>query len=875
MYKREYIVFVSLFFLFILYGSVRAFGYEDVDDTCTLAMSDIQGSCYLADDFGFSTGVLKVDSRSKKWVKFDPILYTKGNKTLETEANNIALKVQGGWRPWGNFNMVGNCIFDNCNGSIAKGCYTDGKKVDIGIRQGNIPCCIDNGYGLYGLIALDRQGGPKDPNDAGDNLNPNDFITFRAAPLNIRDFKKSTSDSDRSEEVTVKTFTLDHIDIWDVASQKFTKKPIPRDGILYFKIVDTHYKDNQGGYHVVITNGGYIKKKGFAEKLMDFFIDTFHKVSDIVYTNIVKDSGFRITARIILALFMTLTVIFFMIGLIEINQTELVVRLFKIGVIATLISDTTLNTIPSMFDGFIQLSMDISDVIMKSSMYDPKTGRELLPFPELNNVFSAYDGVMEMVLSKGFNVKIWSLLFTSKFYLIIGIYVCIVIMFMAMLRSLVQYIMSLFLLALLLIILPIFLITILFKKTIHLFENWLGQFIACCLMIIIVTTTVALMLSLIITQLQDLLYYTVCWKSIWKWEMLGITIIDFKFWKPDNWAQFSDAATALRFFYVLVSCVLFRVYMDYVPELVDALGGAARRPLSGMYMGYGGAPGIIKSFENFMRETVYDSRLYQFLDKKVLSPAKQGMIKRLSPVHYVDKTLSKLGMKEGTVTKGVGGAYQKISGVIGGYRDEKGVAHHGIWKSFVSNPTGDLGIIDFEKERQKGDISWKEFEKQHGKYGYKLIGKGIIGGAQLVSEGGLIGRLAVKGGRLVRRGIEELQERRKPMDQKNRELMEKLLAEDKVILDGRVKDLNERYEELKNEKAKLTLESSEEDLRNYRDALKAFEGDRELVKQELKLYEEQERVLSGGLSNYEIQEGLSQIQAEMDDKISVVKNKVI
>ena len=275
--RRKYIVFINLFLLFILYDNFEAFGYGDVDETCTLAEHDIQGSCYLASDFGFSTGVLKVDSRSKKWVKFDPILYTKGNKTLETQANNIALKIQGGWRPWGNFSMVGHCIFDDCNRSRAEGCYTDGKEVDIGAKQVNIPCCIDNGYGLYGLIAIDKQGGPKDPNDAGDNLSPDDFFTFRVAPLSTRDFKESTSEDDQSKEVTVKTFTLDHIDIWDIASQKFTKKPIPSGGILYFKIVDTYYKDNQGGYNIVITNGGYIKKKGFAEKLMDFLQIPFIK----------------------------------------------------------------------------------------------------------------------------------------------------------------------------------------------------------------------------------------------------------------------------------------------------------------------------------------------------------------------------------------------------------------------------------------------------------------------------------------------------------------------------------------------------------------------------------------------------------------------
>ena len=354
--KRRHIVLTKIFSLFFILGSfLQAFGYQNVDESCTLAIHNIQGSCYLADDFGFSTGMLKVDARENRWVKFDPTLYTRGNKSLESEANNIALKVQGGWRAWGNFNMVGNCTLKTCNEGIVRGCYPDGKEVHIGPQQKNIPCCIDNGYGLYGLIAIDGAGGPKNPNYAGGYLNPDDFMTFRVAPLEVRSFKPDTSGNDQSKEVTIKTFVLEYIDVWDIASQSFKKKPIPQGGELYFKIVDTNYEDNEGGYNIIITNGGYAKKKGFIEKLIDFFKDTFHKVSNTIYDNIVKESGFRVTVRAILGLFMTFTIIFFMIGLIEINQTELVVRLFKIGVIATLISDTALDTIPNLFDGFLKI----------------------------------------------------------------------------------------------------------------------------------------------------------------------------------------------------------------------------------------------------------------------------------------------------------------------------------------------------------------------------------------------------------------------------------------------------------------------------------------------------------------------------------------
>lgn len=274
-----------------------------------------------------------------------------------------------------------------------------------------------------------------------------------------------------------------------------------------------------GSYKIKIDNGAFLKKKGYIEQLIDFFKDTFKKVEKIIYHNIVKQSGFRTVVRVILVLFVILTVMFFMLGLIEINRTELIVRLFKIGIISTVISHPTLNVIPNLLQGIIDSTIDISTIIMKASMFDPVNNIPLLPFPELNTVFSACDDVIEMVTSAAFNAKIWGMLFTNKCYIIIGMYICVVLMFMGMWRSLVQYLMSFFLLALLIIMLPIFIISILFKQTIHLFDNWVEQFIGSCVMLIVVTATV-----------------------------------------------------------LLISSVLFRVYMDYVPELVDALGGVAKKP---------------------------------------------------------------------------------------------------------------------------------------------------------------------------------------------------------------------------------------------------------------------------------------------------------
>ena len=936
---------IKIFFKFLLFFLLmQNFYFTTVAnaDDCSGISDNFQGSCYMAYDYGFSTGSIIIESECKKdgngkdkclhskdpkcgeceWKKFDPEFFTKGNTSMDSNANNIAITVEGGWKPWGNLEIDGkNCKFNVCNESVGQGCYSDGKEIDKGTQQANLPCCIKDGYGIYGLIALNGQ----DPNTSqvlGDN-----FGTFRIGPLKEKQYKPGTSSGDSSNSVTIKTYVIDHVEKWNTVNQSFTQEPIPSGGVLYFKIEDSYYRDNVGSYKIKIDNGAFIKKKGYIEELIDFFKETFDKVETIIYDNIVKESGFRTVVRIILVLFVTLTVIFFMLGLIEINQTELIVRLFKIGIISTVISDPTLNVIPDLFKGLIAATINISTVIMKASMFDPVNNVPLLPFPELNTVFSAYDDVIEMVTSAAFNAKIWGMLFTNKFYIIIGVYLCVVLMFMGMWKSLVQYIMSFFLLALLIILLPIFIVTILFKQTIHLFDNWLEQFIGSCVMMIVVTATVALMLSLIITQLQDLLYYTVCWSTIFKWAPLfDITIIDFKFWKASNASEFSDAVTPLKFFYVLISSVLFKVYMDYVPELVDALGGVAKKPLSGMY---GGA---MAAFDSFVQDQVYGSKAYKFLDSKVLSPIQQ----RMGLLHYVDRASNKtISTEKDSIIKGGKGAVTEVSKTI-----------TKMWGDFTGDIKGDLGVYNIKKEQDKVVDKLKDLKSK---------------GKEFAKEFAKL-RVSLKSGS-------------KDDQEKNRDLMQKMLSEDKKVLDKSTKNLDVKYEQLKGDKGKISsskellenklndidgkqgqldqkgsdlslerqnlddiqrndaelmrlkdqrdpldvnkveeryqellkerfgdqenslavkqqqlederlsleqersnyteqLTQHQQEVENYQNSIKEFEENRNLVQQQYELYEEQQRVLEGGISKYEIEEGLNRTQESMDQTVGVFQQK--
>jgi len=335
MTKGKMKIFFKFLLFLLLMHSVTFADIANADD-CTGIADNYQGSCYMAYDFGFSAGTMIIKSNcgcanlsSKdpkcgecEWKKFDPEFFTKGNTSLESDANNIAITVEGGWKPWGDLEIDGKyCKFNVCGESIGGGCFPDGKEIDKGNIQENLPCCIKDGYGIYGLIALNGT----DPN-AVQVLGSDDFRTFRVGPLKETQYKPSTSSGDSSDNVTIKTYVVDHVERWDETSKSFIQEPIPSGGVMYFKVEDSYYRDNVGSYKIRIDNGAFIKKAGFVEELINFFKDTFDKVEKIIYDNIVKESGFRTIVRILLVLFVIFTVMFFMLGLIEINQTELIVK---------------------------------------------------------------------------------------------------------------------------------------------------------------------------------------------------------------------------------------------------------------------------------------------------------------------------------------------------------------------------------------------------------------------------------------------------------------------------------------------------------------------------------------------------------------------
>ena len=91
-----------------------------------------------------------------------------------------------------------------------------------------------------------------------------------------------------------------------------------------------------------------------------------------------------------------------------------------------------------------------------------------------------------------------------------------------------------------------------------------------------------------------------------------------------------------------------------------------------------------------------------------------------------------------------------------------------------------------------------------------------------------------------------------------------------------------KQQQLESEKLSLDQERSnyaeqltqhQQEVESYQNSLKEFEENRNLVQQQYELHEEQQRVVDGGISKYEIEDGLNRTQEQIDQTVGLFQEK--
>lgn len=306
--------------------------------------------------------------------------------------------------------------------------------------------------------------------------------------------------------------------------------PSGTEGNIWLKIRNdpADYVDSTGQYRVEfnkeIETGGFIKDilnpifEGLKERTKEAAVQVFKNMTCYQGTGGVDApcTNFFNYLRGLLSLYIMIYGMMFLIGSVKITQTDIVTRVIKVGLVAGLMNEGTFDFFNNyIFDSVTSFSDEIIANMGGYSIFTDGSST-------INNPLIFLDNVMTKVfLSTTFKAQIMALLsmgLNGILYFII-IFVTLIIMIIACLRSIAVYLMAYVAIAILLGIAPLFLSFILFSFTKTLFENWARYTFRYMIEPVIVLSGLTILVQLFTIYLDIIIGYSVCWKCA-----LGIKI---------------------------------------------------------------------------------------------------------------------------------------------------------------------------------------------------------------------------------------------------------------------------------------------------------------------------------------------------------------
>ncbi|MDZ5760866.1 type IV secretion system protein [Lyticum sinuosum] len=571
--KKELVIFNFIIRLYLIILILHIIKFQNIA---------FAQKCYEADDLGSGYSInlnanlengdlITVDEYSSPFERYNPHRSFVA-KWIDTEffvmgypvplkitiTNNSSFK---SWYPFGKIDGIDNeCI----NSS------KDSNSIIIKGSEENFSCKLTKGVGVYLLVSI-----------FGSNPNVKSQIKF-PSPLKFQNFHMGSGDYIKSSGKEIKFEILNVPVAEDGKILENTTQPL-RSGRLYAKILDTDYSDNFGGYTLRIDSGAY--KIGFISKLVNSYKNVLDETSAKIRSKVRQNVQKYVNPLIYIA-FLTYSVLFLM-GLIQSNHKELVIRLFKMSIVVTLLSETSyVNTIeryflnifigqPSYNNGTYHRSPGFGDYVANKVLnYIYIKDTENIENIELNSSDDSqdtilkqtivFDEILQKVFSPSINSKIWALIFTVKFYFIPLLYIYIFI-FLVMLTKLILLIMMVYTrITLAVIVLPIFLLMILFNITKDIFQNWLKNIFSSSMTLILIAVYMVFMIDIMSDQFFSLFKYKVCEQNWWIFKYYTIN---------SDSLVFNNVLSIENYLIALIFVCMFSEIQDKIPKIADNFTG--------------------------------------------------------------------------------------------------------------------------------------------------------------------------------------------------------------------------------------------------------------------------------------------------------------
>lgn len=299
------------------------------------------------------------------------------------------------------------------------------------------------------------------------------------------------------------------------------------DGNLWMRINNApqDYKDSFGQYKVQFSISTPVGQFGalILTPLFEHLKGTVKNASEQMFKNMVCYEGdvngtgcsnFFNYIKAILILYIMLYGMMFLLGMVQINQTDLVIRVIKVAIVAGLMNQNTFAFFSQyVFDFATGFSDSIIANMSGYSLFSTggtSTNSVANPFMFLDSLLS------KIFFSKTFFAQLLALIaigIPGVLYFVI-IFVALVIVVITTLRAIAIYLMAFMAVALLIGIAPLFLTFMLFETTKHLFDNWIKFTFRYMLEPVVLLAGIIILTQLFTIYLDFAVGYSVCWKCV-------------------------------------------------------------------------------------------------------------------------------------------------------------------------------------------------------------------------------------------------------------------------------------------------------------------------------------------------------------------------
>jgi type IV secretion system protein VirB6 len=291
------------------------------------------------------------------------------------------------------------------------------------------------------------------------------------------------------------------------------------NGYLWMRIYNKKedYKESYGRYKVEFRTSQKVGSFTFSviNPLFELLKGKIKSAAMMIFKNmtcygggVTTCSNFFNYIKAVLILYVMLYGAMFLLGIVKINQQDLVIRITKIAIVSGLMNESTFRFFNEYIFDFVTNFSD--GIISNMSGYSMFSSTD-----KVSNPFMFLDALMSKVLfSKTFAGQVLSLLSTGLSGLIyfVILFISIIIVIITVLRAVAVYIMAFTAIALLIGIAPLFLTFMLFDFTRYLFDNWVRFTFRYMIEPVILMAGIIILTQLFTIYLDFATGYSVCWK---------------------------------------------------------------------------------------------------------------------------------------------------------------------------------------------------------------------------------------------------------------------------------------------------------------------------------------------------------------------------